>query len=275
MKQSKTILVTGGSDGIGRQTAEVLAGRGHKLWIIGRNPAKTEAAAKKIGAKFLIADLLRPNEVKRVCKDFMQQESGLDVLINNAGGMFAKRELTPDGFERTFALNHLAYFVMVRELLPLLRQSEQGRIVNVASEAHRGAKLDITNLQSEKSFSAWRAYQGSKLANILFTRELSKRLRGSNLTVNCLHPGFVASRFGHDNGGLWKRAIQLSQRFFAISEEEGAKTSVFLADDPSVANTSGEYFDRCRIRVPSAAASSDQNATELWRRTEELLNRSF
>ncbi len=271
MTQPKTILVTGGSDGIGRQTAAVLAARGHKLWIIGRNQSKTDAVAKKIGASYLIADLSRPGEVVRVCKAFLQQEQHLDVLINNAGGMFAKRELTKDGFERTFALNHLSYFVMVRELLPLLHAAQQGRIVNVASEAHRGGTLDFENLQGEKAYSAWKTYQRSKLANILFTRELSRRLKGSALTANCLHPGFVASKFGHDNGGLWKRAIQLSQRFFAISEEEGAKTSIFLADDPSVSEVTGEYFDRCRIRVPSAAACSDHDAAELWQRTEVLL----
>jgi NAD(P)-dependent dehydrogenase (short-subunit alcohol dehydrogenase family) len=204
-----------------------------------------------------------------VAAQIADAEPRIDVLINNAGAMFAARQVTQDGLERTFALNHMAYFVVTQGLRERLAASAGARIVNTASDAHRGATLDFDDLQSEKGFSAMKAYGRSKLCNILFTRELARRLHGTGITANCLHPGFVATRFGDQSGGLISHMVWLA-KFFAISPAEGAKTIVHLASAPEVAGVSGKYFYKCRETKPSPQAQDDQAALALWQRSAAL-----
>ena len=275
---AKKVLVTGATDGIGKVTARRITERGHHVVLVGRNAGKAQETVTWIRqvvptaeVDFLVADLSRPGDIKRLADEYQQKFSSLDVLVNNAGAFFATFEKTPDGFERTWALNHLNYFLLTDLLLSLLKKSEAGRIVNVASRAHHGAELNFDDLNNASQFNGWRAYQRSKLANILFTKELSKRLAGTTVTANALHPGFVASKFGHNNAGVWASLVKISQKIFAIDEEAGAATSVFLACDESVSRISGAYFAKCRVTTTSRQAANDESARLLWQKTEEML----
>jgi NAD(P)-dependent dehydrogenase (short-subunit alcohol dehydrogenase family) len=192
------------------------------------------------------------------------------VLLNNAGAIFNHRMATDEGFERTFALNHLAYYVLTNLLLDRLKASAPARVVNVASEAHRGATLDFADLQTTRNYSGWLAYKRSKLCNILFTRALARRLAGTGVTANALHPGFVATDFGNNNDGIFRAGLGLAKRVMAIAPAEGAKTSVYLASAPEVADLTGLYFDKCAAREPSVAAQDDRSAAALWRESAEL-----
>jgi NAD(P)-dependent dehydrogenase (short-subunit alcohol dehydrogenase family) len=207
--------------------------------------------------------------MKRVAAQIASQEPRIDVLINNAGALFGARRVTEDGLEYTFALNHMAYFVVTEGLRERLEASAPARIVNTASAAHHGETLDFDDLQSEKGFSARKAYGRSKLCNILFTRELARRLQATGVTANCLHPGFVATRFADQSGGLISRFIWVA-KFFAISPEEGAQTIVHLASSPDVAEMTGKYFEECRATTPSLPARDDRAASLLWERSAAL-----
>ena len=271
------ILVTGATDGIGKVTARELGAADTTVWIVGRNAEKTAAVVKELSAlkpgatyQGLIADLARPPEVSRLGRELQGQLPHLDVLVNNAGAFFSTLEHTPEGFERTFALNHLNYFILTHHLLPALKKAPKGRIVCVASDAHRMAKLDFDNLQGERGYKGWTAYGRSKLCNILFTRELSRRLAGGTVTANSLHPGFVASKFGHNNAGLMNQILKMSQKIFAIDEDTGAKTSVYLATSADVGKFSGQYFSRCKPTMPTPAAQDDSTALRLWTITEQI-----
>jgi NAD(P)-dependent dehydrogenase (short-subunit alcohol dehydrogenase family) len=208
-----------------------------------------------------MADLSRLSEMKRIGA-ILAAEPQIDVLMNNAGALFNRRAETGDGLEMTFALNHMSYFVITRLLLPKLKPG--ARIVSVASNAHRGATLDFADLQSKHGYSGFAVYSKSKLCNILFTRELARRIKGSGVTANCLHPGFVATRFGDQSGGLMRHAIAIAKPIGAISPENGAKTMIYLATSPDVAGTSGEYFNKCRIEAPTREAQNDADARKLW-----------
>ena len=201
------------------------------------------------------ADLLRLAEMKRVAAQIADREPRIDVLINNAGALFATRRITEDGLERTFALNHMAYFIMTTGLRERLSASAPARIINTASAAHQGATLDFDDLQSAKSFGAMKAYGRSKLCNILFTRELARRLHRTGVTANCLHPGFVATRFGDQSGGLISPLVWLA-KIFAISPVKGAETIVYLASSPDVAETTGQYFYKSVPTAPSSWATN-------------------
>jgi len=288
------IVVTGATDGIGKVTARELgtvygdqqrdqptdsgdSATPTTIWIVGRNSEKTAATVRELQQlrplvtyRGLVADLSLGSQVRRLANEIKDQIPQLDVLVNNAGALFGSYEQTPEGFERTFALNHLNYFILTHHLLPLVQRSQRGRIICVASEAHRGQQLDFENLQGERRFSSWQAYGRSKLCNILFTRQLAKRLAGSHVTVNCLHPGFVASKFGHNNPGVMTSIFKVIQKALAISEDDGAKTSVYLASSPEVANVNGQYFAKCRAKTPSVAAQDDTTAAQLWTRSEQL-----
>lgn len=267
--EGKLCVITGATSGIGLETAERLAALGARLVLVGRDREKGAAALARLAqrpaaapAQMLYADLSRLDEVRHVAAEIAQAAPRIDVLINNAGAIFARRAVTADGFERTFALNHLAYFLLTALLRPQL--AAEARIVNVASEAHRGATLDFDDLQTVQGYSGWAAYRRSKLCNILFTRTLAQRLAGSGVTANCLHPGFVATRFGDNNGGVFRFALSIAKRCTAISPQKGAETSVHLAAAPEVAGQSGLYFDKCQPREPSAAAQDDAAAKRLW-----------
>jgi NAD(P)-dependent dehydrogenase (short-subunit alcohol dehydrogenase family) len=214
-------------------------------------------------------DLSRISEMKRLAVEIAAAEPRIDVLINNAGAMFGSRRVTPDNLELTFAINHMAYFVLTLGLRERLLASSQARIVNTASDAHKGRVLDFGDLQAMRGFSAVNVYGRSKLCNILFTRELSRLWGGKRVTANCLHPGFVATRFGDGSGGFLSRVMRVA-KLFAISPEKGAETIVYLASSPEVASVSGEYFYKCRPTMPTADARDDTAAKRLWIESAKL-----
>jgi len=218
--RDKTVLVTGATDGIGKETARLLAERGARVFIAGRNAEKGAAAVRDIAtntgtdqAEFLQADLSVQADVRGLAKAVKQRTNRLDVLVNNAGVIMFRREETRDGIEMTFGLNHLNYFLLTHELLDLLKASAPARIVSVASIAHRRAMLDFEDLQLSRGFGAWKAYSRSKLANIMFTYALARRLEGTGVTANCLHPGFVSSHFGQNGRFLARTGMALAMRF--------------------------------------------------------------
>jgi NAD(P)-dependent dehydrogenase (short-subunit alcohol dehydrogenase family) len=274
--RAKTVVITGGTSGIGEVAAVALAKMGARIVLVARDKSRGDAtlarlrdSAPDIAHSVHFADLLRLAEMKRVAAEIADREPRIDVLINNAGAMFAKRRLTEDGLERTFALNHMAYFVMTAGLRDRLLASRPARIINTASAAHQGATLDFDDLQSAKSFAARKVYGQSKLCNILFTRELARCLQGTNVTANCLHPGFVATRFGDQSGGLISRLVWFA-KFFAISPAEGAETITYLASSPDVRETTGQYFYKSAPTMPSSAAQDDRSALLLWQRSAAL-----
>jgi len=279
--QSKTVLVTGANQGIGKATAIALAAKGARVVIVARNAdkgraalAEVEAAGKagKAGpAELIVADLSSQEQVRRAAADFKSRHDRLDVLVNNAGVFVPERRATVDGLEETFALNHLGYFLLTRELLEVLQATAGARIVNVSSEAHRGAKMRWDDLQfAHTRYRGMKAYAQSKLANVLFTYELARRLQGTGVTANCLHPGIIASGFGHTYGGALSAILKMA-RPFLLSAEEGARTSVYLASSPEVAGVTGKYFSKCKA-VPSNAVSYEvQSQHKLWSLSDELV----
>src|SRR3984893_120660 len=274
--KGKTVVITGGTSGIGEIAAERLAQMGARIVLIARDKSRGEATlarlherAPDLGHAVYYADLARIPEMKRVGAEIAHKEPRIDVLINNAGAMFASRRLTEDGLELTFALNHMAYFVVTQELRERLVASAPARVVNTASAAHQGASLEFDDLQLTERFGAMKAYGRSKLCNILFTRELARRLHGTGVTANCLHPGFVATRFGDESGGLISRFVGLA-KLLAISPANGAETIVYLASSPEIAAITGQYFYKCRPIAPSREAQNDKTANLLWERSAEL-----
>jgi len=268
----KTILITGATNGIGKAAALQLAKQGATIVIAGRNPAKTARTVDEIKAQSgnpavngLIADLSSLAEVRRLAAEFCQKYTRLDVLINNAGGIFANRELTVDGYEHTFAFNHLAYFLLTNLLLDQLKASAPARIVNVSSGVHEGAVIDFDDLQNQKNYGYGgnRAYGQSKLANVMFTYALARRLAGSGVTVNAVRPGVVATGFGENNTGLLRLGAQIFH-LFSITPEQGADTAVHLASSPEVEGMTGKYWYK-RKAVPSSPVSYDEAAQQrLW-----------
>lgn len=274
--RGKTVVITGGTSGIGEVAAVALAKMGARIVLVARDKSRGDATLARlrditpdIAHSVYFADLLRLAEMKRVAAEIADHEPRIDVLINNAGALFAKRRLTEDGLERTFALNHMAYFVMTVGLRERLLASGLARIINTASAAHQGATLDFEDLQSAKSFGGRKAYGRSKLCNILFTREFARRLQSTGVTANCLHPGFVATRFGDQSGGLISRLIWLA-KFSAISPAQGAETVIYLASSPDVAKATGQYFYKSMPVRPSSWAEDDRSALLLWERSAAL-----
>jgi NAD(P)-dependent dehydrogenase (short-subunit alcohol dehydrogenase family) len=274
--QGKVVVITGATSGIGEVAAQRLAGMGARMVLVARDKTRGEATLARlrsgessISHSIHYGDLSRISEMKRLAVEIAAAEPRIDVLINNAGAMFGSRQLTEDNLERTFAVNHMAYFVLTHGLRERLLASSPARIINTASDAHKGRVLQIEDLQSTKRFSAVNVYGRSKLCNILFTRELSRRLRGKGVTANCLHPGFVATRFGDGTGGLLSRVMSVA-KIFAIAPEEGARTIVYLASSPDVASVSGEYFYKCRPAMPTAEARDDTAAARLWMESAKL-----
>ena len=272
--RGKTVVITGATSGIGEVAAIRLAGQGARIVFIARDRIRADATLAKLrqanqAEKHAahIADLSLLSDMKQVAGE-IAREPVIDVLINNAGAMFNARRETSDGLERTFALNHISYFVITNLLLPKLKSG--ARIVSTASGAHRRAHLDFADLQSRAGYRGFAVYAKSKLCNILFTRELAKRLQGTGVTANCLHPGFVATRFGDQSGGLIAWGVWLAKPFMGLSMEEGAKTIIHLASSPEVADVSGEYFYECKIDMPSEAARNDGDAKLLWDVSAEI-----
>ena len=266
----KVIVITGATSGLGRIAAGRLADMGARLVLVARSKARAEATLAHLSTRgpglphrAFYADLSRIAEVKRVGAEIAAAEPRIDVLINNAGSIFGARRLTEEGLERTFATNHMAYFVLTQALLGRLKASAPARVVNTASGAHVGHHLDFADLQMAKGYWLLTAYGRSKLANILFTRELAGRLAGTDITANCLHPGFVSTNLGQRDNGL----LGLAQRFamlFADAPEKGAETIVYLASSPDVEGVSGGYFRDCRLARASREAQDDDSARRLW-----------
>lgn len=279
----KTVLITGATAGIGEVTARELARMGATVVGIGRNPQKCAEVAAQIrtqtgnkAVEFLVADLSLMSDVRKVTETFRNEYDRLDVLVNNAGAYYQSYQVTAEGFEATFALNHLNYFLLTAGLLDLLKASPAARIVNVASGAHTAGKLDFADLQMAKKYSGWKAYANSKLCNVLFTYELARRLAGSNITVNTLHPGFVASNFALNNnqGMLAKVALALFKpvrNLVAISVDQGAETQIFLASSPAVEGVSGKYFDKKKAVTSSPTSYDETVAKQLWEVSERML----
>lgn len=275
--EGKICLITGATSGIGYITARELAAKGMAVTIVGRDQAKTRAAAERIKretgnakGEYLVADLSSQAEVRRLADDFKQRHPRLDVLLNNAGAMFTSRQQSADGIEMTFALNQLAPFLLTHLLLDTLKASAPARIVVVGSDAHNGARNSFDDPQQQRrGYSGLRAYNESKLANIMFTYELARRLAGSGVTANTLHPGFVASNFAHNNGGLVSFGMRLL-RPVMISSERGAQTSIYLASSPEVEGVTGEYFVKSKPARSSAASYDEAAQRHLWEVSEEL-----
>jgi NAD(P)-dependent dehydrogenase (short-subunit alcohol dehydrogenase family) len=276
--RDKTCVMTGATSGIGLAAAVELAARGARLVLVARNPARADDALAAIRARtpdaqveVVRGDLAKLAEVRGAADAILARCPQIDVLFNNAGVVKLKRETTPDGFEAMFGVNHLAYFVMTNRLLDRLRATPGARIVSTASEAHRfGGALDFDDLQSERSFGGFKTYGRSKLCNILWTRELARRLAGSGVTANCFHPGAVATRLGQTDAA-WTKLLSRVLGLFMLSPEQGASTGVFLATAPEVANVSGRYFAKSREKKPAAYGQDDAAAKRLWDVSEALV----
>ena len=274
--KGKTIVATGATSGIGQAAVLALAGQGARIVFVARDEAraqetmrKLEAKAPGLGHRMHLADLSSVVETRKVGAAIAEIEPRVDVLINNAGALFSHRRVTSEGLELTFALNHMAYFVFTEALRDKLIASAPARIVSTSSAAHQGASLDFSDLQSTRGYTGLKVYGRSKLANILFTRELARRLAGTGVTANCLHPGVVATRFGETSGGWFGRVFPM-MKLFLISPEKGADTIIYLASSPGVANVTGAYFVKRQITEPSAAAQDDAAAKRLWEASEAL-----
>jgi NAD(P)-dependent dehydrogenase (short-subunit alcohol dehydrogenase family) len=231
--------------------------------------ARLRAATPAIAHAIHYADLSGIAGTRRVAAEIAAAEPRIDILINNAGALFTARQVTADGLEKHFAVNHMAYHVLTEGLRDRLFASAPARVVNTASGAHLSARLDLDDLQIAKRYNGVQAYRRSKLYNIMWTRELARRWAGRGVTVNCFHPGFVATRYGDESGGLLSYAVRFA-KLFAISPEEGAQTLVYLATSPEVAGVSGGYFVKCRLTRPSADAENDEAARRLWDATARL-----
>lgn len=277
----KVVIVTGATNGIGAETAKVLAQMGAEVVLISRSMDRLNVTAQAIRAQtgredgaVIQADLSSLDGIRKAAAEFLQQYDRLDVLVNNAGGIFYERTLSADGYEMTFALNHLNYFLLTHLLLGVLKRTAadhgEARIVNVSSGAHQGGRVIWDDLQRERSYNSFGAYAQSKLMNILFTYELARRLEGTGVTANALHPGFVATGFNQQAKGLIGGMVKILEGVFALSPEEGAQTSIYLASSPDVQGINGKYWDR-KKPVSSNAASYDQQAQRrLWDISEEL-----
>jgi NAD(P)-dependent dehydrogenase (short-subunit alcohol dehydrogenase family) len=276
--QGKVAVITGATSGIGEVAAQKLAAMGVRIVLVARDPKRAANTASRlreiapgVNHQVFNADLSRIADMKRVASEIAAKEPRIDLLINNAGAMFERRQITADGLEMTFATNHLAYFVITNALLERLLAAGRSRIINTSSEAHRRAKLDFDDLQFTKGYSGFGAYCRSKLCNILFTRELARRLGKGAVTANCLHPGFVGTRFGDQNKGPLGYVFRIAKKF-ALTPEKGAETIFYLATSDDVEQTSGEYFHECRPKTPSKDALDEAAALRLWEESEKLGN---
>jgi NAD(P)-dependent dehydrogenase (short-subunit alcohol dehydrogenase family) len=280
--EGKVVVITGATSGIGRETARELARLGATVAIIGRDAAKGRetladlrpSARHPERVAFLGCDLASLTSVRALAAQLHERYEKIDVLINNAGVMNRKRRLTEDGFEETFAVNHLAHFLLTRLVLDLVKRAAPSRIINVSSNAHLTGKLDPDDLMQARRYTAFGAYAASKLANLYFTYELARKLDGTGVTVNTVHPGTVASNFFNNNGVLARLAMTALKPFF-LTSAQGAETSVFLASSPQLEDVTGRYFYRRRQEASSPRSHEPGAARALWTASEKLTGISY
>lgn len=273
---NKLCIITGANAGIGFKTAKALAQKGAYLVMICRDEDKAEEARSKIieetsnrGIDIVVCDFAIQSEIRKAAEEIKKRYDKIDVLINNHGFLASEREETVDGLEKTFAVNHIGYFLFTNLLLDHIKAAEKGRIINVASEAHRKGDFDPDNLQLTAGFKPYKAYRNSKLFNILFTKELAHRLVDTGVTANCVHPGVVASNFAQDSGWLISTLYKMGQ-VFMLSSKEGAKPSIYLATSPEVEQVNGAYFKRMKAAAPTKIARDTDAAKKLWDMSEKL-----
>jgi retinol dehydrogenase-12 len=265
----KIVLITGGTSGIGRVTARELKRTGATVVVVGRDPGRLAAVRQEIGADTIQADLQLVGDARRAAEEFRRRYQRLHVLVNNAGALFGDRQLTREGLERTFALNHMAYFTLTGALLDVLRASAPARVVSISSEASRAGRIEFSDLQMERGYLGIRQYCNTKLMNLLFAFELARRLRGSGVTSNAVHPGAIASGFAMQGAG-WYGALTKLARPFLIGEEKGARTQIRAASDPALESATGKYLVRQRERKPPRAALDEAAARRLWEESERI-----
>jgi NAD(P)-dependent dehydrogenase (short-subunit alcohol dehydrogenase family) len=271
------ILITGGTSGLGFYTALTLAeDQNNKILLIGSNKVKGVKAVEEIikktknkKIKYLEGDLSSIKQISMIAKNLIKEK--FDILINNAGALYFSRMESIDKIEKTFALNHLSYFALTNLLLQNKNIKRGGRIINVASGAHKGIDIDFEDLETKKNYNGWFVYKKSKLCNILFTRKLSKFTSDKNITVNCLHPGFVKTEFGKNNSGILGLIIKLLMNLFAIKLEEGAKTIIYLVNSNEVNEVTGKYFYKSKVIEPSSFAQNQKSADTLWKESVKIL----
>ena len=276
--RGSTVLVTGGTGGIGLATSTGLAALGARVGIVGRAAVRLQSAADAVGRQvpsaqidLFEADLSSQAEVRRLAVAVMATYPRLDVLVNNVGGYWAHRHVTADGLERTFALNHLAPFLLTHELLDLLVSSAPARVVTVSSGAQAMGRIDLDDLQGERAYSGQRAYNQSKLANVLFTYELARRVEGTGVTATALHPGVVRTSFGREDSSRWMRLLLPVVRPFLKTPEQGAATPVYLASSPEVVGVTGAYFANRRAKRSVTASYDRDLARRLWQVSSTLV----
>lgn len=276
----KTAVITGASSGIGLETARALAERGARVVMVVRSEARGRAAREKIletapeaAVELVLADLSARSELRRAAAEILERCPSIELLINNAGAVNTDRHVTDDGLELTFAVNHLAYFELTALLLDRIKRSAPARIISVASDAHHRARLDLDDLQGEKRWNGWIQYCNSKLENVLFTRELARRLEGTGVTATCLHPGVIASSFGQSASGPINWFFRFA-RPFLLDEKQGAATTIHLATAPESLVTSGEYYAKKKVARSSSASRDPEAARRLWAASEALIQRA-
>lgn len=270
--QGKTVVITGATGGIGKVTAQTLSQMGAKVLLLARDAARGKETLKTLSrdCELYIGDLASQDDLHRMAREIKSKHSTIDVLVNNAGAIFGERLESPDGIEMTIALNHLSYFVLSNLLLDPLLNAPQGRIVNVSSAAHQMGYIDFTDFQyRERRYNGGRAYNDSKLMNVLFTYELARRLKGTPVTVNCLHPGVVKTSFGKEAGGWISKMFKLF-RPIMITPEQGAKTSIHLATSPELSEVTGKYFTNGAATKSSVRSYDEGLAARLWYTSKEL-----
>ena len=276
--RGQIVMVTGANAGIGKITAQELARMGAHVVMVARSRERGEVALAEIKSAtgssqidLLLADLSSQESIRQLATDFQARYDKLHVLVNNAGAVFLKRQESADRLEMTFALNHLGYFLLTNLLLDMIKASAPARIVNVSSMAHQQGQIDFADLQNQKSYQGFQVYSQSKLANLLFTYELARRLEGSGVTVNALHPGFVASNFAKNNGFIARLAMNLAKLLrIAQTTDKGAETSIYLASSPEAALVSGKYFDEKKAIRSSHASYNEADARQLWQVSKQM-----
>ena len=274
---NKNILITGATSGIGRESALALSKMGANITFIARNKLKAENLLTDINKisngqnSFIIADLSSQKDIKSASEKYIDKNISLDVLLNNAGLINFKRNETIDGFEETFAINHLAYFSLTNLLLDKIKESNSARIVNVSSAAHQFVKrMNFNDIHSKKSYKPFQVYGYTKLANILFTKKLSSILESEKITVNSLHPGVVGTSFGQNNSNNLNKVLSFIAKPFMRTSEKGAETSIYLCSSPDVSDISGQYFYNCKVAKTSKWAQSKEDADKLWDLSEKM-----